>query len=517
MPRSAGDGDAAFPNGGKEGPMKRNIMGIVLIVVLFVTALCVFSSSAPLGEELAPGGGVGAEQGTLYCATPDGGNGGVDGDRPEGALSSSDPSGAGRESADESEEDDVDDGVTDGAPRFTLSRRGKNVVILFIDRALGEDLPYIMNEKPELRSVYDGFTYYSNVISFGGHTNFGAPPIMGGYEYTPVEMNKRSSESLVSKHNESMKVLPVLFLRHGFNVTVCDAPYGNYQWYSDLSVYDDYPEIDTFHTTGYFTLPGLDAESLGCDFTSAYAALCNLTAMTSVSNKKSDNFVFFYNDTPHQPVTFREGEYVPDPGANNAAYDAAHSGRFTVDGVTINVSSTKRMQHYQTNMATMLRIGEWLDELREIGVYDNTKIIIVSDHGYYLHQLDELDFPEQRLPGGDHVDGGNFFPLLMVKDFNAKGFTESKKFMTNADVPTIACEGAIKLPINPFTGKPINSDEKRAHDQLIVTNHEGWSTSTNNGCTFEPCLWAAVTSNIWDRDDWRFIDEPVVLKDHKIK
>ena len=65
---------------------------------------------------------------------------------------------------------------------LTLSRTGKNVVVLFLDRAMGEYVPYHLNEKPEFAEMFDGFTWYSNTISFGGHTNMGSPPIMGGYE-----------------------------------------------------------------------------------------------------------------------------------------------------------------------------------------------------------------------------------------------------------------------------------------------------------------------------------------------
>ena len=79
---------------------------------------------------------------------------------------------------------------------FSLSRTGMNVVIIMLDRAMNEYIPYIFKEKPELSDQFDGFTYYSNVISFGGYTNFGVPPLYGGYEYTPVEMNKREDELL---------------------------------------------------------------------------------------------------------------------------------------------------------------------------------------------------------------------------------------------------------------------------------------------------------------------------------
>ena len=77
---------------------------------------------------------------------------------------------------------------------FSLSQKGKNVIVIMLDRGMGAYVPFIMNEKPMLKNKFDGFTYYENVISFGGHTNFASPSFYGGYEYTPVEMNKREKE-----------------------------------------------------------------------------------------------------------------------------------------------------------------------------------------------------------------------------------------------------------------------------------------------------------------------------------
>ena len=446
---------------------------------------------------------------------------------------------------------------------FSLSKEGKNVVVLLLDRAMGEYVPYIMNEKPELAKAFDGFTYYSNVISFGGHTNMGAPALMGGYEYTPVEMNKRDKESLKDKHNESLKVMPVLFRNNGFDVTVCDAPYANYKWIPDMSIYDEWPEIKTFITKGkhgslenkqlavernkrnFFcfslmkTMPlvvqlGMydDGSYLAAGdhtavaqtrkgisvsggiseaFTESYQVLCDLEQMTNVKEGNGGNFLFLYNDTPHEPMMLKEPEYSVSADIDNTEYDRAHESRFTLDGRTLRVYNDEQMIHYQTNMAVMMRLGEWFDYLRENGVYDNTRIIIVADHGYYLYQLQEL----MHTRNGKYVDIENYFPLLMVKDFNAKGFTVSDEFMTNADVPSLAADGIIRDPVNPFTGRPISMDEKTAHDQFVILSRD-WTVDSNNGNVFNASEWAAVTDDIWNRNDWLFIDYKTVLKDHSV-
>jgi len=450
-------------------------------------------------------------------------------------------------------------------PSFSLSKTGKNVVVIMLDRALGEYIPYFFAEKPELEEQFSGFTYYENTISFGGFTNFGFPAVMGGYEYTPVEINRRASESLVAKHNEALKVMPVLFSESGYTVTVCDPPYANYQWIPDMSIYDEYPEINAYLTKGKFTdvsnslriiennyrnffcfgimktMPltlqttiynnGLynqasgraevvyssqtaenisQASGMSFLFMDPYNVLNRLSYMTNIAETDDDTFLFLANETTHEPMLLSVPEYEPSPTVDNREYDAANTDRFTLDGKTLNMDEPLQMMHYQSNMAALLQIGKWFDYLRENDVYDNTRIILVSDHGRYLGHLDEL-----KMDGGK-ADAKNveaYFPLLMVKDFDSDGFTVSNDFMTNADVPTLATNGLIDNPVNPFTGKAINSHEKTAHDQFVSMSEE-WNANINNGNTFMPSGWASVRDNLWDKNNWTFYDEEIVLSEH---
>ncbi len=446
-------------------------------------------------------------------------------------------------------------------PKFQLSKTGKNVVVLMLDRAVGEYIPYIFHEKPELTAQFDGFTFYENTISFGGSTNFGAPALLGGYEYTPVEMNKRSAEPLVAKHNEALKVMPRIFSENGYDVTVCDPVYANYRFIPDLSIFDDCPGVKAYISKGQFgdvkqkeeviqnnyrnffcfsvmkTLPltlqktvynngnyhqiagsnvrqivyGLSAATgMSSGFMESYSVLENLPAMTNISDVTTNTYFFMDNETTHNPMLLREPDYTPALMVDNAAYDAEHADRFTVNGRQMHVKTADQMIHYHANMAAMIQLGNWFDYLRENGVYDNTKIILVSDHGWKMGASEDLMMPNDA---GEAVDVGLFYPLLMVKDFNAEGFTTSGEFMTNADVPTLAMKDLIENPVNPFTGKSINSDEKFAHDQFIIRSKE-WVTDKNNGTTFLPSAWASVKENLWDAGNWTFYEEEIVLDEN---
>ncbi len=450
-------------------------------------------------------------------------------------------------------------------PQFTLSKEGKNVVVLMLDRGLGFQIPYIFAEKPELKEKFDGFTHYSNVISYGGVTNFGAPALFGGYEYTPLEMNKRDTEPLKDKHNEALKVMPVMFDEAGYEVTVCDPPYANYQVVPDLSIYDDYPDIATYVTDGYFadkdgaeakrdtvkrnffcysimkTMPVFaqdmvynygkynyademsedviltghvahntaQAEGLAYPFVNAYTTLQNMSTMTTIEEGEVNTFMMMNNNLPHEQTLLQKPDYTPAMKVDNTAYEAEHPMVYEIDGVNMDMNSVEQVKHYHVNMATMLLLGDWFDYLREQGVYDNTRIIIVSDHGRPTCQLDELLLDEEYV---QVKDATLYYPLLLVKDFNSEGFTTSDEFMTNGDVPTMATAGLIENPTNPFTGKAINNDAKYAGEQYVFMSLD-WEVEFNNGNQFKPGTWYKVKDNIWEKENWTYIDEVTARPD----
>lgn len=451
-------------------------------------------------------------------------------------------------------------------PEIPLSKDGQNVIVLMLDRGMGTQLPYILNEKPELKEQFDGFTYYPNTISFGAYTNFATPALFGGYEYTPERINERDDMRLVDKQNEALKVMPYIFGDNGYEVTICDPPYAGYTWVPDLSIYDERPEFNCYITNARFSIFDNDetgessaiservnnlrnrnffffsimkisplilqetiyddgsynesvsatgnsslvslsplqhvdslstATGLSNDFLNSYPVLTNLPEITVINNS-GNTFLMLANETTHSPCLLQEPDYVPALVVDNTAYDTEDwVTRYTVDGVTMEMSDVNQVMHYHVNMAALLQLGEWFDYLRENGVYDNTRIIIVADHGRELSQFDITCNGE---------DMERFMPLLLVKDFNSTGFTVSEEFMTNADVPELATSGLIEDPRNPFTGTPINSELKN-EPQTVFFSMEA-DTPDNNGNTFLPGSWYVFEGgDPHDPENWTYLGD----------
>ena len=432
-------------------------------------------------------------------------------------------------------------------PSFNLSTEGNNVVVIMLDRALGQFIPYILDENPKLAQQLDGFTYYSQTMSYGAFTNFATPALYGGYDYTPEAMNARSDEALVDKHNEALKVVPTIMAEAGYEVTLVDPSYANYKWIPDLSIYEDIDGVTAYIGTGSFdenqshvehisirehnlfffsimkTMPvflqpsfyddGLyhttpapkiadNTSEVPYGFMSDYTVLQNMGTMTNITNDDRDTYFFLRNDVTHEPVVLQEPDFVPVNEPDNSDYYQDNI-KIISDGTnTKTLKGTYAISHYHANMAALIQLGNWFDSLREAGVYDNTRIIIVSDHGRGLSVFDQKNWD---------IKSTEFYQaMLLVKDFKATGFTVDENYMTNADLAALTMKNLIEDPVNPFTGNSINTEGKHPQEQQYIIVSEEWDIKDNNGTQYLPSMWATTSGDVRDPDNWIFYEEPSV-------
>ena len=367
-------------------------------------------------------------------------------------------------------------------PVYHFSRTGKNVVVIMLDRGISSFVPYIMEELPQVKASFHGFVYYPNTLAPGDHTIFSAPAIFGGYDYLPQAMNGRKDQLLIDQHNESLKVLPKYFLKQGYTVTVTDPPLANYSWTPDNSIFEKdinavnvagrYDKLwrreHNMELTGFVLSNFMKRDFLFFDFFRVcpvslrgilydhggwwnsikykakddnsltikyYSVLDYLPELSDVVDGPG-SYMTMDNDLPHEPAWMQYPEYVlqaeiTDKGRN----------RFGADTVFL---------CYHANAATYRMLGTWFAWMRTKGVYDNTRIVIVSDHGRHLpgdNETLDTDFDKSELAAWN--------ALLLFKDFGATGGIKTdNSFMTVADVPSLAINGT--------------DDKEKKKDGLVV-------------------------------------------------
>jgi YidC/Oxa1 family membrane protein insertase len=407
-------------------------------------------------------------------------------------------------------------------PIFSLSRTGKNIVVILLDRAASVFMPFIFEESPELKKAYSGFIFYPNTVSFNGYTSIGAPPVYGGYEYTPQEINKRSTIPLVEKHNQALIMLPRIFHENGFfSVCVTDPPYANYNWKSDLSIFNNYPGIKAYITDSQYTdlwlmehniqlpktgdiikrnmfwyslfkgLPLFFRQPVYMDGSwcspvsgqrlrltlNGYAVLDYLPKLTEITNNNINTALIMKNDTTHENSFLQAPQYIPTITVTNYG-----NSRFAKEA------------SYHVNVAAIKRLAEWFDFLKKENVYDNTRIILVADHGSEANYINKIGLP---------FNVEQFNPLLMYKDFDSSGEIKTDMtFMSNADVPYLSLVNVIEDPKNPFTGNAISIERKNDPLYIAISGSIHLSDSNNSQFQLNPNKDYYVHDNIFTAENW---------------
>ena len=430
-------------------------------------------------------------------------------------------------------------------PIYHLSKNQPNVIIMMLDKAQGQYVEEMVAEDQRLNNMYQGFVFYDNTASFNGHTLFGAPPLFGGYEYTPAEMQRRADVTREQKINESQLVLARVFNESlGYKASVNDPTWINSSNYCDLSFLDGY-DIDGHQTIGTYTQDWYRANPDAAELDSTeeilkrnllffslfraspialreavylngtyfntkddikfakrildnYSALDFLPQLTDIEDAQSGSYISILNEMTHDDYIFQTPEYIPVKNPQNP-----EASRRKDDGV------------YHTQMAALLRVGEWLDWLKEQGVYDNTRIIISSDHGgAAVEEGMEQDMDlDQRLHGTAYWGRGHYHPLLLYKDFGAKGpITKSMDFMTNADAASMLLKGLIEKPVNPFTNKEIPLDTRPLKkDGVVITTCDKHQPPYHKDLykfDIKDNEWWLVKDNIFKASSWTQIEPP---------
>ena len=417
--------------------------------------------------------------------------------------------------------------VDDMEPVLNFSKTGKNVVVLMLDRASNAYLEHIFKDQSELYEQFEGFTYYKNTVGFGPKTITGAPALYGGYEYMPSEMNRRSELPLKEKHNQALLLMPrILTEEAGFTASMFDSSWANYSRFPDMSFTDHYDKID-----------GLILRHRYSNFAQKQTNVPMATEQLETGLKRNLLWfslfrsspvglrpIIYYHGTyfnPSDMVNFRDfwGDfstllafpYITDYSSsenslmiitNEIAHEVFESD--DVQPMEFEPLSYPDSMHYKENTMALKLLGKWFQVLKENGVYDNTRIVIVSDHGIGSmgNAISHVDFDVATIDG---------FPkdynhsLLLFKDFNSsESLKVDETFMTTADVPSLVLEGIVDNPINPFTGNSVVSDSKK--DGVYITFHgDLWKPEHSKSeyiFTVPDTSWYHVKDNIFVDSNW---------------
>ena len=138
-------------------------------------------------------------------------------------------------------------------------------------------------------------------------------------------------------------------------------------------------------------------------------------------------------------------------------------------------------------------LREWFAWMKANGVYDNTKIIIVADHG-------AGEFGERWYESAVN-------PILMVKDFDQRGdLKESDVLMSNSDVLSIICS-ALDTGCEDVSVDPTRTPVADRVLTFSVTTH-GNPDFLRQSKIFDIERYYEISGNVHDRQSWTEKERP---------
>ena len=401
---------------------------------------------------------------------------------------------------------------------FTFSENKKNIIVIMLDMFTGGNIREILQIHPDLSKKFDGFTWYEDSMSAGSFTIYGKPGILGGEETTPVNLNKDKSQSLEEKINTGWAKFLNVLQKENYRVSIYDhtwlkteilqpklikpANLINTYWMWDgfssrwakanhLTVNSSLSPVKTLYAISLFRASPLSikkkiyangqwAKTVDTNQNNLNWALNNLSLLDGLSTTsssritKENTFKFFINELTHVPWSL------------NAQCKPSTIGKGSGNEKERNKNGTFSA-HLHVEYCALESVITFLNWLKDNGIYDNTMVILVSDHG----RKDSAQVFETW---------GKPYPidlhsLLMVKPFEQRGelVIDTQSLTANWDVPVMILNEIDLTNTYPW------KDKKRTRDHVSGE----WQRSRHPKNNYDIKVHYKIQGSMFDVSNWK--------------
>jgi len=381
---------------------------------------------------------------------------------------------------------------------FTFSQTGQNILLFIPDAGAGYLLPGLFSEK-SLREGYRGFTYYPNTVSVGTFTMPSAAALIAGEAYTPARINADNSKVIVEHLGDAYNWLTATLAAHEYesilihpkwmncadiaHTKMCKSSIKGITQLSQLDrLVEDDQQIDSM-TIAVFSIFKVLPVSLKPLFYGSDLfrfALSSEAQLAIAINYRYEEFLYLRHlsdlseasAAANQFIHIWSGQLVGPFGLNEQceALERTFNDLYLMDS---RINSTR---------CVLDALAAWFRWMKQNQVFDNTKIIIVADHGAHNY-------------GNDWVRGA-VNPILLVKDFNqSEPLETSNILMQNSDAAAIIC--ASLASCTDISPDPTKNPVPGRVATYYHTTH-GNTEFIRNSKQFEIKGSFDITGDVWD-------------------
>lgn len=294
---------------------------------------------------------------------------------------------------------------------FNTASSDKNFFIFMVDSQSATEFTQVISELEELSHAFDDFTYYPDTLSTYAYTRDSVPFVLSG------KVNKNEEDfGDYSQHALNGSMLFEELDKRDYSISLYD---GELAWYGekDFEIKND-PNSDnvTLKFDKFFEnemryvwfkhLPYAFKKASGIDKLDFGSSIDKFDWRNEVLYNEFKNVVISKSDGAHFSFIHAEGAHVPLDMDEN--FNRIGNGTYL-----------------QKTTATAKLIAAFIERLKENGIYDNSVIMIMADHGYQ---------PAQGQP--DNYILSRFNPILLIKGIGEKhDLVYSDKPVSYLDLP----------------------------------------------------------------------------------
>lgn len=354
-----------------------------------------------------------------------------------------------------------------------FSKDKTNIVVVMLDAFSGSHIDILFNEYPELKDQYRGFVWYRNMLASGDSTVSSLPSIICGEKCAPWSLNENETDKSLAEKINRYYAETLNKFGPQFDIAIHERNWLEPNRLSDL-VDDDILAI----------------RFMGDSYLNRYLQTNDIT----LGRGSSDSFllaVSLFNSVPWsmKNLVYKDGRWIENlmPKSDTLVVRALREYAFIdgladlsntnatkatykffdneithhpwlMDAKTCTVSAKPKIYktrqdnadelHLANEMCALKALSRWINWMKSEGIFDNTMIILVSDH-------DGMDSDMIGKVFGSPYKGmvGKPNPLLLVKHLGRSG----NKDVEINDMPLSLTDVSKlidnDLNIQPFTGR----------------------------------------------------------------
>jgi len=328
---------------------------------------------------------------------------------------------------------------------ISFSSDKENVVVIILDMLQGWYLEQMLNDNPELKQTFSGFKWYPNTISITNYTSSSAPSLFAGFDFTPEKLNEDSLHTLKEKIVKAKSIIEEKALGKSYNFISSALPYSRNNDRTIPIWSNNWDNVKQVLNIG-------SSSELAFSLLWQNAVFYCLPLMIKPVIYNNGDWMFPKREenentelTKHYNF-LRVLPYISNTNSDKASfiYFWTYASHFPWDIINDKGDFIANVTPYQNNLWTIEKIASWMKWMKKNKVYDNSKIIILSDHGIRDTEINDtvmitnpfIPKLSEKVPLEDLL---YFTPLMMVKDYNQNGqLEEDWRFLSNADTYSIA-------------------------------------------------------------------------------